>query len=434
MKKTGIILFLSVSLCRAQQLYFPPLSGNQWDTISPASLGWCTDKIEPMHNYIGNNDTKAFIVLKSGKIAIEKYYGTFTSDSMWYWASAGKTLTALAVGIAKQEGLLKLSDTTSSYLGSGWTSCTPAQEKAITIRHQLSMSSGLDDGVADPYCTLSSCLSYKADAGTRWAYHNAPYTLLDKVIEAASGQNLSVFVQQRIKSKTGMNGVFLPSGYNNVFFSTPRSMARFGLLMLNKGSWNGTPVLSDSLYFSEMINTSQSYNKSYGYLTWLNGRESFMVPGLQLVFPGNMMPNGPADLYMALGKNGQFINVVPSQQLVFIRMGNAPGGSEVPLQMNDTIWQKLKEVMCTPTNLNKAERNEENIRVYYQNEEHKILVETSLEYFSVSLINMQGVKVSELASGENRAEINTAGMPAEIYFLLISSASGKNYQRKVVCD
>jgi hypothetical protein len=151
-----------------------------------------------------------------------------------------------------------------------------------------------------------------------------------------------------------MTGLFVPSGYNNVFYSKARSMARFGLLMLNRGNWNGTQVMTDTAYFNQMVSTSQQLNKSYGYLWWLNGKPSFMVPGLQLVIPGPLSPNAPSDMIAALGKNGQFINVVPSMDLVYIRMGNAPGQGEVPFLFNDTIWQKLNGVMCSAVSIPKT--------------------------------------------------------------------------------
>ena len=106
-------------------------------------------------------------------------------------------------------------------------------------------------------------------------------------------------------------------------------MARFGLLLLNKGVWNQNNILNDSTYFKEMTATSQNINKSYGYLTWLNGKGSFMLPQSQFVFTGNIIPNAPADLYAALGKNDQKIYVVPSQNLVVIRMGDADRKSVV---------------------------------------------------------------------------------------------------------
>ena len=233
MKQLLIILFsfLFLSEITAQSLYFPPLTGTVWDTIAPQSLNYCQPKIDSLYNFLETNNTKAFILLKDGKIVLEKYFGTHTATTPWQWASAGKTITSFMTGIAQQEGHLSISDTTSNYLGQGWTICTPQQEEKITIRHQLTMTSGLKDDVPDHYCTLDTCLIYQADAGTRWAYHNGPYTLLDSVIEIATGQTLNSYTTQKLKTPTGMTGSFFPVGYNNVFFSNARSMARFGLLI-----------------------------------------------------------------------------------------------------------------------------------------------------------------------------------------------------------
>lgn len=332
-----------------QSLYFPPSSGSTWDTLSPLTLGWCQPELDTLIDYLEARDTKAFLVLKDGKLVVEKYYGTFTRDSAWYWASAGKSLTAFLVGIAQQEGYLSISDTTSRIIGPGWTACTTAQEEDITVRDQLCMTSGLDDGVPDKDCTDPACLQYLANAGTRWAYHNAPYTLLDTVLEAATGQSLNNYLQQKVKAPTGMTGLFFKLGYNNVFFSTARSMARYGLLILNHGNWNGNQVMTDTAYFNQMVNTSQSLNLSYGYLWWLNGKPSYMLPGPQFVFPGSISPNAPSDMFAALGRNGQILNIVPSQNLVWLRLGNEPNAGFVPNFFNDTIWQKLNAAMCQTT-------------------------------------------------------------------------------------
>lgn len=85
------------------------------------SLGWCRDKVAPLYSFLETRNSKAFIVLKDGKIVIEKYFGKFTKDSLWYWASAGKTLTSFAVGLGQEDGYLKITDTSSKYLGKGWT-------------------------------------------------------------------------------------------------------------------------------------------------------------------------------------------------------------------------------------------------------------------------------------------------------------------------
>ncbi len=143
-------------------LYFPPVSGTEWQGVQPDSLGWNTLALNDLYTYLQSKDTKAFIILKNGKIASEKYFGTFTADSNWYWASAGKTLTAFLTGIAQEEGIIDISKPTSAYIGTGWTTEPADKEKLITVKNQLTMTTGLDDGVADPDCTLPQCLIYKA--------------------------------------------------------------------------------------------------------------------------------------------------------------------------------------------------------------------------------------------------------------------------------
>ena len=406
-----IVLFACPSLA---QVYFPPTSGNTWETITPAELGWCEDQIPELFSFLESNNTKAFIVLKNGKIVIENYFGTFTQDSLWYWASAGKTLTSYLVGIAQQNGQLSINDLSSSYLGSGWTSCTADQENSITVRNQLTMTSGLDDGVADPYCTDPNCLIYSADAGTRWAYHNAPYTLLDGVLEGATGQTLNGLVFSALKQPTGMDGFFFQSGYNNVYLSTARSMARFGILMQNGGNWNGNQLMTDANYFQEMTTPSQNLNNSYGYLWWLNGQSDYMVPGSQLVLPGMLFPHAPTDVYAALGKNGQFLNVSPADGLVFVRLGNAPDNSLVPFLLNDQIWEKLNYVMCTPV----VENSEENFILN--------LTATSVQIywpgkaFVCEILGADGKRIETISSKES-TEVSTSRWAPGVYFVKCSN-------------
>jgi len=338
------LLFLQV---RAQSLYFPPNSGD-WEAVDPGSLGWCTDRVPPLYDYLEATNSKGFVVLKNGKIVLEKYFGTFTRDSSWYWASAGKSLTAFVIGVAQQKGLLSIEDRVSKYLGAGWTSCTQEQEDRILIRHLLTMTSGLDDGVGDQFCNRPECLLYKADAGTRWAYHTGVYSLLPDIIEKITGQNINVFLALNIANPAGMKGLWTSSSYGELYFTNIRSMARYGLLILNRGSWAGNDLLKDPVYYNAMVNTSQPLNQSYGYLWWLNGKGSFKLPGLQLDFPGSLIPAAPQDMFAALGKNGQILCVIPSQNLVLVRMGESPDGSGdlvTPAYLR-TVFEYFNEVAC----------------------------------------------------------------------------------------
>lgn len=426
---TFLGIFLAISgLCRAQSIYFPPKTGSTWATTSPSSLGWCLPEIDSLYDFLDKGDTKAFIVLKDGKMVLEKYFDNFVQDSVWYWASAGKTLTGFAVGLAAQEGFLKLTDTSSKYLGTGWSNLTPQQEAKITVWHHLTMTTGLDDAAGDPDCTDKNCLVYKADPGTRWAYHNAPYTLLDKVIQGATGQNINNFITPRIKNTTGLTGIYFPTGYNNVYFSTARSMARFGLLMLNRGVWDTTKILKDTQYFRDMINSSQQMNLSYGYLTWLNGKASYMVPGAQLVIPGMMMPDAPADMFCALGKNSQYINVVPSKGIVLVRMGNTPpqGGGLVPTTFDNNIWKYMNRVMCNNSGVEDEELSE---MLIYPNPAGDVLHIRSQELpEKIGLYSLSG-KLIFAAEYTNKIDLN--GVKSGLYITEVV-VNGNAYREKVL--
>lgn len=426
-----IILITAGNTVKAQTLYFPPLTGNTWDTLSPSSLGWCDQYLDTLDNYLQQNNTKAFLLLKDGKMVHEQYFGTFTRDSLWYWASAGKSLTAFAVGLAQQEGFLNIQDTTADYIGTGWTDCTPQQEEKITIRHQLTMTSGLDDGVPDNYCTLDTCMIYKADAGTRWAYHNAPYTMLDTVLESATGMNLNTYITTRIRQPTGMDGIFLKSGYNNVYFSRARSMARYGLLILNHGNWNGTQIMTDTAYFHDMVNTSQNLNPSYGYLWWLNGKGAFMAPGTQWVFTSDLNPNGPPDLFMALGKNGQMLNIVPSQNLVYVRMGDAPGAGDVPITFNDSIWSILNQLMCTTSSV-QGMTLLKNVHLHPNPANQNVTISDIPAGYTVALTDVTGKELLRSYSQIGSVELSTATIPPGLCFIRIQSANGLQTVRKLI--
>lgn len=342
MKKFFIlILIITCSKANSQTLYFPPIIGTTWDTMSPATLGWCQPAIDSLYSYLQQTNTDAFIVLKNGKIVLEKYFGTFTADSTHYWASAGKSLIAILTGIAQDKGLLNINNPVSNYLGNGWSVAPVAKESSITIRSLLTMTSGFNDHPAQP-CdnenTTPACLQYLTDTGQRWAYHTGAYQQIAKVITAASGMGINAFTNTNIGNHTGMTGLWA----NGVFYSKARSMARFGLLALNKGIWANDTLLRNTTYFNSMVNTSQPYNQSYGYLWWLNGKSSYMAPGLQFVFPGSFITNAPADMFAALGKDDQKIYVVPSQQLVVIRTGaSAYGVAAAFSPFDDLLWGKI---------------------------------------------------------------------------------------------
>ena len=422
MKKTLLPLLICFAFIsnhtKSQSLYFPPINSTaNWEVTSPSSLGWCLNEIDTLYDYLQQQNTKGFIVLKNGKIVLEKYFGTFTQDSLWYWASAGKTITSFLVGKAQEEKYLSITDTTSKYLGIGWTKCPLGKENKITIRNQLTMTSGLDDGVTDNHCTTDSCLKYLADAGTRWAYHNAPYTLLEKVLTVATSTPINTYTQTKLKNLTGMTGAWFTTNYDNVFYSKVRSMARFGLLAQNKFVWNTTPLLSDTAYVNQMINTTQSYNLGYGYLWWLNGKSSFMIPTSQFVIPGSYAPYAPNDMFAGIGKNGQIVSISRSKGLVVVRMGNSANNGEVPFLMVDIIWKKLNAVMCNSTAANNLYSNQSSISIYPNPANTSINIDIPSNTNSqITISNVMGEVIIKV---DNQNEIDISKLSNGLYILSV---------------
>ena len=323
-------------------IYFPPIDSDVWETKSISELNWNENQLQPLLNYLEANNSKSFIVLYDGKIVVESYFNDHTALTPWYWASAGKTLTTAMVGIAQQEGLLNINNKVSDYIGTNWTSAALEKENLITCKHLLAMTSGLDDSLGDSVSV--SNLQYVADAGNRWAYHNV-YVKLQDVVAQTSNQSWSSYFNTKLKNRIGMSGAWFQTGNNSVYWSTTRSMARFGLLTYANGKWENEQVLPEN-YLNAAINTSQNLNKSYGYMWWLNGKSSYRLPQTQVEFTGALVPNAPNDMYAALGKNDQKIYIVPSKKLVIIRMGNAANSENFALSdFDNQLWLRINALI-----------------------------------------------------------------------------------------
>ena len=328
------------------ELYFPPINSDTWETLTTSELGWTESSLQPLYDLLDNTGTKAFIILKDGKIVIERYGNGADSSTNWQWNSAGKTLSAYTVGIAQAEGFLNINNASKNYLGDNWSSLTEPQEANITIYHHLTMTTGLDYLSGFFFCTDPECLMYLHEPGSFWYYYNPPYTLTQRIVEGAVGDTFNSYFNAKLRNPIGMQGAWVAISFNRVYYSNARSMARFGLLNLNDGYWDTTPILTDANYISEMTTTSQQLNKSYGYLWWLNGKESYKSPASTLEFPGKLIQNAPDDLIAALGKDDQKLYIVPSQNLVVVRLGEDAGEALLgPSSFDNELWEKISAII-----------------------------------------------------------------------------------------
>ncbi|MEM6517577.1 MAG: serine hydrolase [Bacteroidota bacterium] len=326
-------------------VYFPPLDTNApWETVSMTELDWNESALQPLIDFLDETNGKSFIMLQNGKIVEETeiYLNGHNINANWYWASAGKTLTTAVSGIAQAEGLISLNNPVSDYLGVGWTSAPIEKENLITCKNLLAMNSGLDDTVGDDVSPEN--LQYIADAGNRWAYHNV-YKKMQDVIASASNVDFEDYFESKLKNKIGMKGAWIQLQDFNVYWSDTRSMARFGLLASNKGNWDGIQIIPEA-FMDESTSTSQNLNQAYGYLWWLNGKSSYRLPQSQIEFQGELIPNAPADMVCALGRNDQKIYIIPSLDLVIVRMGDAAENVNFALSSFDNeLWGKINDLI-----------------------------------------------------------------------------------------
>jgi len=424
-------LLLKSAVMRSQNLYFPPITGTAWDTTAPQSLGWCQPRIDSLYNYLQLKHSKSFIILKNGKIVLEKYFGSYTADSLFYWASASKSLASFITGIAQQKSFININNLVSQYLGTGWTSETPAKENLITVKHLLQMMSGLDDAPPQP-CnnedTAKACLIYKADAGTRWAYHTGAYKKVQSVVSAAVNLNYNLITNNWVENYTGMSGLWIDQTY----YSKARDMARFGLLVQNKGIWNADTLLKDSVYYNHMVNTSQSFNLSYGYLWWLNGKPTFMNPGIQLTLPGPLIPNCPADMFAALGKDDQKIYIVPSTGMVVIRQGYSADGVTFALSTFDnTLWDYINKLNCLATSMD--EINSDAVSLYPNPAHDQLIVKASIPVSAIEMTNLIGCR-QLIASGAQAHTLNVSALEKGVYFVKLTFENKQRLIKKIIID
>jgi CubicO group peptidase (beta-lactamase class C family) len=340
-------------------LYFPPRQG-PWEQIEPSAVGWNSEKLEAALEFAGQRNSSSVVVLYRGRILIERhwdlkpkaklpngqrnryYYMVHGKNSKGHViedvASVQKSVVSVLAGIAQHKGLLKVSDPVHKYLGEGWSKAAPDEEARITLRHLLTMTSGLDDG-----------LEYEAPAGTKWRYNTSAYSHILRAISVAAQMEPDELTRKWITGPIGMDDsrwVVRPwakesQAANTVgFVTTAQDLARFGLLILAEGIWMDQAVIEDKEYLRTALQPSQDMNPSYGYLWWLNGQPSVSRGSGERRVEGPLIPNAPSDLVAALGALGRKVYVVPTQELVVTRLGASP---EVANQVSfeAEFWKRL---------------------------------------------------------------------------------------------
>lgn len=322
----------------------PYVPASTWATTSPTSKGWDQRRLDEALAFAGSSGTKSLVLLLDGRVLAERYFGVAANYTREV-ASCQKSVVALLVGVAEQRGLLRIDRCVSSILGPGWSNTSATDEGRITVRHLLTMTSGLD---AD--------LGRVATPGEQWAYNNNAYHQLQPVLEEVTGQGIDPLCRSWLWSpigatasrwapRPGQGGLALDPKGNRLWGLTmsARDMARFGLLVLRRGAWGTTTVLADGAYLRAALSSSSTHNPSYGYLWWLNGQDGYRVGTGNPLQPGPFVPDAPSDMVAALGKDDQKIYVSRSTGLVLVRQGDRAGTRSLDTisSFDNELWKRV---------------------------------------------------------------------------------------------
>ncbi len=274
-----------------------------------------------------NLRTTAFVVIKDGQLLFENYWETFNRETPINSFSVAKSIVSILIGIAIKDGLLALDDNVGKHIGS----FQQGEKRHITIRHLLSMSSGLswretEGGAlsdnAEAYygqdlAAVINRLSVKRPPGKVYRYASGNTQILGMVLQSIYGRSISDLTSERIWGEIGAQypaywNLDRPGGMEKAFccfYATPLDFGRIGQLYLNNGVWKGKQILQ-SEYVAESLTPlpiydiwTQKTNINYGLHWWL------------VKYQGQ-------DYFYARGIRGQYIICNRTLKTVIVRMGH----------------------------------------------------------------------------------------------------------------
>ena len=269
-----------------------------------------------------NKRTRSLLVIYKDKIIAEKYDTGFTKDSKILGWSMTKSITATMFGILQKQGKYDI------YKPAPITEWQNDDRKIITTNDLLHMNSGLEwEENYSTICDATNMLFQEKDMSrsqlvkpaafkpnTNWNYSSGTTNLLSGILrkQFKTQQEYLDFWYTDLIDRIGMNSMVIETDMKGNFvgssygWATTRDWAKFGLLYLHKGNWNGDQVFDES--WAKYVATPTNGSKGdYGGHFWLNA--------------GGRYPDAPRDLYSCNGFQGQKVFIIPSLDLVIVRMG-----------------------------------------------------------------------------------------------------------------
>lgn len=295
----------------------------------------------------GVPDTRALLAVQGGRIVWQRFADGFDADSRFRSWSMAKSVTNALVGILVRDGRLAL-DAPAPV--PRWQQRASDPRRALTLRHLLTMTSGLDnaDGgdAADSFIARllfgdfssdTAAAAEKADLdyepGTHWAYSTATTQILSGIVARSVGggrDGVRTFLERELTGPLGLSSFVLefdpaetPLGGGYAWASAP-DWARLGLLYLRDGVWDGRRILPEGwVDFTRSVAPAEN-NGTYGAHFWINAEAA--EEQFQMLRPG-------IEAFQMNGNAGQYVVILPDRDLVVVRLG----------EMHATRWPELND-------------------------------------------------------------------------------------------
>jgi CubicO group peptidase (beta-lactamase class C family) len=331
-----------------------------WQVESPADHGIDPAALDAAMAAAETLESHCLVVVRHGVIVGEGYWQGKNADSTDKSFSIAKSYTSAVVGIAIERGDIESLEQSASDFIPEWQG---TEHESVTIRHLLSMTSGLEWNLFSDYVAMATFSSNQSeyavelgqdeDPGTIWQYHNGGVQIFEPIFRAATGMTIEQYASEHLWSRIGSSASWNhdpsdnPTTYAHVL-ATCRDHARFGYLYLKNGVWADGPVVPWTHVQTSLV-PSQSQNQAYGYLWWLNGHVPALDPFGQEK-ESTIAPFAPADLFAARGFGDQFIDIIPSLDMVIVRIGPDPTafGSDIGELIENESTSGTHEAIVAP--------------------------------------------------------------------------------------
>jgi CubicO group peptidase (beta-lactamase class C family) len=323
----------------------------EWRTCKPEEVGMDSDDLYEVYNYVSRSDfvTEGVVVIRKGYIVGEEYFAGYDQSTRFSSFSVAKSFLSAVVGVAIDSGFIpSLDQLVYTYFDEWQSPETEEQKTRITLRHLLTMRSGLrfTDAqnasivgtdieallASDDYVEYVLALPFIHEPGTYWNYSSGDSILLSAIVQAATGQTAYQFGMDHIFSRIGLSNITWSSDHAGHTIggwgvgATVREFAKFGYLYLKGGAWDGEQIVSRE-WVQQSTRPAGADVSWYGFQWWLASYFS------------NYPRNGiPSDIFHAQGLYHQKIFVIPSEDLVVVRVGTDDDPNS---QWNDTEFVRL---------------------------------------------------------------------------------------------